>query len=390
MTSLTIHMGAPPAGDDPQWAVDLRAAFTGITYANTYTVPDGIAHDGTGDVRDALQAFIDGVADGPSPTSHNRIIFPTGYSYRLVGGAGPNAPQALEIDQRANLTIDGTGCTLDLSDLGDNNYLWGDTFYIHRSNYISIRGFSVLHGNTGTGTSSTQMNEHYGSIAAGDDCSYIEWDSLHFDDQLGFGPWGYCSPGGSHWPENIWLHDSFIRGAVMGIAVTAVRKFLIEDCEINDSSLIAIDLESDSAQLNGGGFEDVLVQDCTFDYYGWSTAQTNWWLATVPSNPLTATYHRLTVRRNHVLHGNARSGSYGGLATRADATSYSGERPCVQKTDYVIDANWTEDTQTSGSTFNVEACAGLTITNNTQPISSGDLVWQSLCTDVTISGNVTT
>lgn len=83
-------------GEPPPTAFD-----DGYTYTD-HTVPTGAGWTDGSDCRSALQAFLNGIPSGASSTSHRRILFPAGFTWRISGnlviGGG-----------KAHWTIEGGG-----------------------------------------------------------------------------------------------------------------------------------------------------------------------------------------------------------------------------------------------------------------------------------------
>ena len=141
---------APPPSTDPQWAIDSRAAFTGITYGTTFTVPTGPGYtDGT-NASVNLHNFIESKPDGASATNHTRIVFPAGFTYTFSGDGSSESLGGLVIKNRNNLTFDGTGSSIALNTGSVSTF--SSAFFTQNSTHITFRGFAVDGGNTATGT----------------------------------------------------------------------------------------------------------------------------------------------------------------------------------------------------------------------------------------------
>jgi hypothetical protein len=322
------------------------------------TVPTSIDATCSTNVSAALNAWIASEPDG------SRLVFPAGSCYQLGGDAG------LNLTGRSGLTLDGTGSTLQLRTTGATNF--SSAFFLQSSTHITIRGFAVDGGNTATGTTSAssyikeRMNG--ASVAAG--CAFIEFDHVSWDRLRGFGVI-LSAAGGSAWPSDISIHDSFIRGGEMGIAIVAGRNVQIERDTINDSVYIAIDLEPD-ASVPGAGFRNVLIADNDVTRYAWGQNLTSWFVAANPADAVldTTVMDGLTITGNRVHVGaatadNGNADGLGGLGIRADKSNL--------KTNFVITNNWTLDTDTraSGAVINLANVQNLTVTGNRQPIANG-------------------
>ncbi len=300
-------------------------------------------------------------------------MFPSGSCYRLGSDSG------LNLKGRSHLTLVGTGSTLQLRTSGASNY--SAAFFLQDSSHITIRGFSVDGGNTATGTTGARsaVNERKNGAAIRSGSSYIEFDHVSWDRLYGFGII-ISTDGGSTWPSDISIHDSFIRGGEMGVAVVAGRRIQIVRNTINDSVWYAIDFEPDSTNAGpngqagyGGGFQDVLVSDNDVTRYGWGQTMTSWFLAACPQDAVvdTAVMDGLTVTGNRIHVGAATgdNGNYdglGGLGIRADKAN--------SKSNFVVTNNTTGDNDTQSSSRAVLYLANvhnLTVTGNRQPIANG-------------------
>ena len=338
-------------------------------------VPNTIPSDGNTGVSAALNAWIAAQPNGST------LVFEPGKVYQLNGDAG------LNLKGRSGLTLHGVGATLLQRTTGASNF--SSAFFLENSTNITVRGFSVDGGSTTTGQSMPAVRETMNAIAIRAGCSGIDVDDVKWDNLLGFGPW-ISSAGGTVWPQDIRIRDCTIRGAEMGIAITAGRRVTIEDCTFRDTQYTVFDLEPDASNSNGGGFEDVVIRRNIVDAYGWHETNSNWFLATVPQDAVvtTCTMDRLTVEGNEVIRGAAlpNNGNFdglGGLGVRADKTNV--------KRGYIIRDNRTThpDTRqnsTPRAVMNLTAVDGLTISGNVQPITgNARLVDAGTSTNVTLA-----
>ena len=324
------------------------------------TVPATIDATCASDVSTALNAWI---AKQPNGST---LVFPSGSCYRLGGDAG------LNLANRSGLTLEGTGSTLRVWTTGASNF--SSAFFLQNSSHVAIRGFAVDGGNTATGTTGagSAVNERKNGAAVRSGSSFIEFDHVSWDRLFGFGVL-IGSDGGTTWPSDISIHDSTIRGGEMGIAIVAGRRIQIVRNAINDSVYIAIDLEPDSGQSSGGGFQDVLISDNDVTRYAWGQNLTSWFVAANPQDAVlgTAVMDGLTVTGNRVHAGaatvdNGNADGLGGLGIRADKSNL--------KRNVVITNNTTTDNDTQSASRRVMYLANvqnLTVTGNRQPIANG-------------------
>jgi len=346
--------------------------------AGRVTVPASIDRTCATNVSTALNAWIAKQANGST------LVFPSGSCYRLGGDAGIN------LSNRKNLTLDGTGSTLRVWTTGASNF--SSAFLLQNSSHVTVRGFAVDGGNTATGTTgaAAAVNEHKNGALIRSGCSFIEFDHVSLDRIFGFGIL-VSADGGGVWPSDLSIHDSLIRGGEMGIGIVAGRRIQLVHNAINDSVYIAIDLEPDSSQSNGGGFQDVLISGNDVTRYSWGQNLTSWFVAANPQDAVlgTAVMDRLTITGNRVHQGaatanNGSADGLGGLGIRADKTN--------RKTNVVITNNTTTDNDTQSSSRGVMYLANvqnLTVTGNRQPIANGAALVRDTGTTGTrtVSGN---
>ena len=346
------------------------------------TVPSSINATCASDVSPALNAWIKAQPNGST------LVFPSGSCYRLGGDNG------IQLDGRQRLTLEGTGATLQLRTTGASNR--SAAFFLQNSTDIIVRGFAVDGGNTATGTTSAagQINERMNAAAIRSGSKRIEFDHVSWDRLRGFGPI-MGTEGGSTWPDDVWIHDCFIRGGEMGIAIVAGRNVRLERNTINDSVWYAFDMEPDSSTAGpngeagyGGGFINVLISDNDVTRYGWGMTMSSWFAAFVPQDAVvgTAVMDGLTITGNRVHVGAAdpNNGNYdgiGGLAIRSNKANL--------KRNIVITDNWTADDSTwRSAVINLANVFNLTVTGNRQPLAAGSLLSDSGTTGTrVVSGN---
>jgi hypothetical protein len=192
--------------------------------------------------------------------------------------------------------------------------------------------------------------------------------NVRFLRQWGFGPWS-STDGGTISPTDVWVHDCEVEGAQMGLAVVGGKRVLMERNNVHDSIRIGCDIEPDSAN---DAIEDVLIQGNDFLRWGNDPAFSSWFFSSCPSGGAEAiTMHRVTVRGNTSTGPtNTKNGNYagiGGLAIRADDPN--------PKIDFVITGNKTTTPHArTDAVMRFVNVNNLTITGNTQPLSSGTLV----------------
>jgi hypothetical protein len=341
------------------------------------TVPASIDATCSTGVGPAVNAWIASQPDGST------LVFPSGACYLF------NGSQGLYLVGRSGLTLDGTGARIVLRTSGGND---ASAFFIQGSSRITIRGFSVDGGNPATGSPQAwgYLDEHLNAAAVRAGSSAIEFDRVSWDNMRGFGVF-VSADGGTVWPTGVSVHDSFIRGAECGLCLVAGNNVTFTRNTVNDSMGAFVDLEPDSSQSGGGGFNNVVVSDNDVSRFAWNQVGTSWFLGSVPQDAVvsTAVMNGLTVTGNRVWQGPATAldGNYpgmGGLGLRANKAN--------PKSDYVIADNWTATASTGPSCVMYLANVhNLTVTGNTQPIANGGaLVCDSGTTGTrTVGGNHT-
>ena len=381
----SVAPSAQPTAPPPAATAGPTGTPTATTTALGISVPGSIDASCASDVSPALNAWIASKPDGST------LVFPAGSCYKLGGDMGVN------LKNRHRLTLIGTGSTLQLRTTGVSTF--SSAFFMQNSTYITIRGFAVDGGNTATGTTAAAaaVNERMNAAVIYTGSKFIEFDRVSWDRLRGFGVL-ISSNEGTVWPEDIYIHDSTIRGGEMGIGIIAGRRIRIVGNDINDSVYMAIDLEPDNYSAgpngepgHGGGFQDVLISDNDVTRYGWGQNLTSWFVAAVPAENVmaTAVMDGLTITGNRVHVGpatadNGNADGLGGLGIRADGAN--------RKRNFVITNNTTTDNDTRSATRSVMNFAnieGLTVTGNRQPVANGaGLVGASATTGTRlISGN---
>jgi hypothetical protein len=309
-------------------------------------------------VGPAINAWIAGQPDGST------LVFPPGSCYLFSGAQG------VYLAGRSGLTLAGAGSTLRMYTSGAGND--ASSFFLQNSTNITIRGFAVDGGNPATGTTAAwgYLNEHKNAAAVRAGSAYIEFDHVSWDNGEGFGVF-VSADGGTAWPHDVSVHDSSIRGYECGLCVVAGNRVTFARNAVSDSMGSFVDLEPDSSQPGGGGFNGVVVSGNSVNGYGWVQTGTTWLLGSVPQDAVvsTAAMNGLTVTGNMVYRGavGPRNGNYtglGGLGIRADKANV--------KNDYVITGNWTATASTGpGCVMYLVNVHNLTVTGNTQPIANG-------------------
>lgn len=276
----------------------------GYAIANTYTVPTGAGWtDGT-DCSASLQAFLNGKS-GPDATSLNRIVFPSGYSYRFTGD------QAVDLRNHSiqNVVLYGYGATIDLRTSGVSN--GSHAFFLQGNGRISIQGFTIQGqmGNRGTLAQYNDYSERKGGIVIRGGSSYVEVKDCTMYDIEGWPVWLSGLDGGGVICHHIWVHDNTIDGTVAtAFATVAADDVLIEGNATDNVSYFWVDLEPDAST---GHIRRQVIRNNTCGLFGLrSGSHQNWFVGIGPgyTGPPWSTLADIIVVDNA-----SPTGEYGGM-----------------------------------------------------------------------------
>lgn len=350
---------------DPSWAVTLKAtlASSNFTYANTYTVPTGAGYtDGTACGAN-ITAWLATKADGASSTVHNKIVFPSGYTYTFNGDGTDANSGGLIIDARNNLTFDCTGATFDnTSPSPTQNY--ANSIFIRDSSYIRILNPNIVQHRTNMGTDAqaAQDNEKLQGVAVYAGCSYIEVSGATMTAIRG---WPYLIAG-DNFPKtlshHIWIHGGGRHtGAEMFFATVGGEYVILEDTgPFEDATWYAIDFEPDTYR---GDVNHYLIQRNTFARWGYRGAGHADYFLALTKNYSGPPYHNQddVIVRDNVITAGAIHGD-GGLSVLCTSPH--------TKSNVVITGNVSSAARTnSGGGMDFDGVTNLTVTSNTQATS---------------------
>jgi hypothetical protein len=312
-----------------------------------YYIPATIDASGGSDVTNALNSFIASVPNGAT------ITFKANGHYRSEG--------ILNILNRSNLTFNGNGATIyATTNTSANRRNWN----IRASSRITFVSMTVQGANPHPGT--YDPNHEFEHAFWIDGSSSIEISHVTMTRNRGDCVYLSDAGGALPWSSNIWIHDSSCTGnGRMGIAIVAARHVTIERCSFSAIAYQVFDLEPNKqAPAQGSSYVTIrnnTVHGALKDYLvgadGWGPID------------------HLTVTGNRVIGGTLR------ITVRPMAGSG------YRRTAIVITNN-TGTASSSGPLMYFSANDGLTVTGNTQPMSSGSLTIVSNSTNVHISGNV--
>ena len=287
-----------------------------------------------------------------------------------------NGDEGIDLSGLSGLTLYGNGARLLMQTNGTSNR--SSAFFLQDTRNVTVKGtWTVEGGNplvgvSGIGGARSQINEKLNAAVIRSGCADILFEGVKWLGLRGFGPW-VSSDGGGAWPERVTVQDCVIEGGEMGVAITSGRDLTFRRNTLRATVYIAFDLEPDSSQTAGGGFQRVTIADNVIDGYSVGQNLTSWFIATVPQDAVlnTCTMEDLVVTGNDVVRGawtadNGNADGLGGLGIRADKANL--------KRRYTIEGNRTSTPDTRPSTryvMNLANVQGLIVRNNVQPISNG-------------------
>jgi hypothetical protein len=322
--------------------------------------------DATGgtDVTGALQAFIDASPNG------SVLCFAAGANYRLEG--------TLVVADRQNLTFDGRGARF-FATTRQQASKWRSTFRVARGSGITFRnmvaeGFNPNAGTANPNTLAYEFEFGFHLLGAKDveigpnvtmrrqsgDCVLIAANN-------------YTSPNLGAWNDGVWIHDSRCElNGRMGIAITGGRNVTVERNSFDAIAMHLFDIEPNGVQFGSlGGADNVRFQDNSIGSFGLDADGGSYFFAANGNGVVT----NVVVARNSVSKKHLR------VVVNPGSTGHA-------RSNFTFTDNSTS-VRVSGPTMSFTNVAGLTVTGNRQPLSSGALASTSGCTNVTISANIT-
>lgn len=333
-----------------------RPTATPTPASGTVNVPSSIDSSGGSDVSSALQSFVNGVPNGST------IVFRSGGTYRVERG--------IRITNRRNLVFDGNGATIRTT--GAANTVNSSLFVLADGNQgITIKDFTLVGNNPNAGTAaaySSAGENQMGVAVYGSTDINIQGMTIRdlYGDCLYIG-----STGTTVWSDTVRFHDSSctLTGR-HGVTIIAGRNITVEGVTFDRLGMFVVDMEPDYASQ---GATDVMIRSNKIGSYGLNNRYTSWLLAAEGATG--SLISRITVSGNDIT-GSAASG-YEGKALGLHVTIKSrGTRE-----DFVIKNN-VSTRRVAGPSLEISGVNRLTITGNTQPLSSGSLARLTSCTNV--------
>jgi parallel beta-helix repeat protein len=322
--------------------------------ANTVNVPSSIDATGSSDASSALNSFIGSVPDGST------IVFRAGGTYRLDTG--------IYVSGRNRLVFEGNGATLRAN--GSGASLLASPFAIDQGNsYITIRDFTITGNNPNTTTLYNAGQENQFGVGV--------WGSTNVEiaNNTISHTWGdgvYVSGNDTTHvsSDSVWVHDNtFSYIGRSGIALTAGSHVTVEHNSFDRVGIHVFNIEPDTAyQIDT--FDT--FEDNTVGIYSLSTNYVGYFFAA--DGAAGSTVHDVTVTGNTVV-GNPHGG-YGGYAHGLDTSVQVARRANITFT------NNSTSTAAAGPVLAFDHVDGVTVTGNTQPLSSRSLTEFTDCTGV--------
>jgi hypothetical protein len=321
-------------------------------------VPASIDATGSTNVSAALQGFINGVPNGST------IVFRPGTTYRIVA--------ELKVVNRQNLTFEGNGARLDLAGTSDER-----GFYVRDSAGITIRGFTMVGNNTEAGTPATCCGREGAHAVA----LYSTTDVLVEDMDISR-VWGDCFyVNASTVPGGTWSRRSTFRDSTCtltgrhGIGIIRAADTTIANNRFDAIGFDVVDLEPGAADAGATGF---VFRANVVGTYGLTDEYNSFLLAACGAQG--AAIRGVTITGNTVA-GNriGWSGSSGRPMKALHVRVCGDEGP---RSDFVVTDN-VAGAAVAGPAMHFASVAGVTVTGNVQPLSSGQLASFPGSTNVT-------
>jgi hypothetical protein len=321
-------------------------------------LPSSIDATGSSNVTSQLQSFINSAPDGST------IVFKAGGTYRL--------DSALVISGRRNLTLEGNGARLELT--GTSGRFESIGIRVEVSTGTTIRNFTMVGNDSEAGTSAAccSREAQHGIAVLSADATLIEdmdirrvWgDCVYVNYRFGLA---------GDWSDGVTFRDSTctLTGR-HGVGLIAGKNVRIERNVFDQIGYMIVDIEPNDSS---GGASDVLVADNTIGSYG----LTDQYVAAVLSagGPDTgAPVTNVTVTRNTVAGNRA---GYDGAVLGVNIRSKGDRGP---RSGFTITDNVGQMTA-KGPLMTFTETDGVTVTGNTQPLSSGELATFPSSTNVT-------
>jgi hypothetical protein len=350
-TTLAPLPPPPPSGTRP---------FAAPATSRTVTVPSTIDSTGATNAGPALQSFVNGLPDG------SIIVFRAGGVYRMDRG--------LFLVNRHHLVFEGNGATL--RGTGSSTLIAATPILIDGANSdIAVRNFTIEGSNGRTGTS---IYDPYGEGQQGVGVYgglRIEIANNTIRKTWGDGVYANEKNTTHTWTTDLWVHDNRIVSVGRNaFTMNGARNALLERNTIDQVGGSVLDIEPDTTYQ---GAINVTMRNNSVGVWGLSPLYTMWFVACANNDfGPGAVVRDITITGNHVSQGapnSAKTPNAGGLST------WFGK----SRTSNIVVTNNTTTKAGAGPVLRFVHVDGLTVTGNSQPLSSGSLLYIYDSTGVT-------
>jgi len=332
--------------------------FAAPVTSRTVTVPGSIDATGGSNAGAALQSFINSQPDGTV------INFNPGV-YRLDRG--------LFISGRHNLVFVGNGATLRAA--GSNTLIAASPFLIDGANSdIVVRGFVIEGNNPRTGTSIYDPggeNQQGVAVYGG---ARIEITGNTIRKTWGDAIYANEKDTTHSWVDGLWVHGNTITTVGRnGFTMNGAKNPLLEANSLDQIGGSVLDIEPDTSYQ---GVTNLVMRNNTVGSWGLSPLYTMHFVACANNTSgVGAVIRGISITGNRVTQGapnSTNTNNAGGLSTWIGKS----------RTSSVVFTDNTTTKSGGGPVLIFEHIDGLTVRNNSQPVSSGSVVSVSDSTGV--------
>jgi len=334
--------------------------FPAPVTSRTVTVPATIDSTGATNAATALQSFVNGVPDG------SVISFKAGGIYRMDRG--------LFVSNRHHLVFEGNGATLRAT--GAGTLIAASPVLIDGANSdIAVRNFTIegSNGKTGTAIYDPKAEDQQGVAIYGG--TRIEITNNIIRKTWGDGIYANEKDTTHSWVDGLWVHhNTIVSIGRNAFTMNGAKNALLERNTIDQVGGSVLDIEPDTAYQ---GAINITLRANTVAAWGLSPLYTMHFVACANNEfGPGAVIRGITITGNHVSQGapsSVNTPNAGGLST------WIGKKRTA-------DVTFTNNTTTkagAGPVLRFEYVDGLTVTGNSQPLTSGSLLYIYDSTNVT-------
>jgi hypothetical protein len=363
-TPTSTPTAAPSATPKPTAAPTATPAPSSTPAPTVATCTRTFSGDATGttDVTAALATFLNGGSGAAS-------CLKPGGTYRISG--------QLHLQGVTNATVDGQGATIRQTTRATNEILLVD----YGSTAVTLRNLTIVGANPSPGLWNLTYEHNHGIRLGGVRNSELANVTIRNVGGDGVYLAGAYQPGGAfRFDDTIRVRDSTIDGnGRMGVAITdGANNLTLDHNTFARIAYYTLDFEANGHVFAGvaAGSINTRFTDNTLGpqpYSAGGAGQPTGHAFVVTGTSGGGPAEGITVSRNTISGRSFDVGVYNNGGSRK-AITVSDNR---------------SDTRVAGPAMTFAGVAGLTVTGNVQPLSSGSLVSTSGCTSVVISGNVT-